>query len=54
MPERAGVAIEDIDMFAGYCLLHERHDGLPALSILRLPPSDAPGLGAEPENNRDL
>ena len=48
VPERAGIAIENIDVFAGYCLLQERHDGRPALSILSLPPPDAPGQGVQP------
>lgn len=47
MPERAGVAIENIEVLAGYCLLQERHDGRPALSILRLAPPDAPGQGMD-------
>ncbi|KAK9845992.1 hypothetical protein WJX81_007901 [Elliptochloris bilobata] len=55
VPERAGVAIEDIDVFAGYVLLHERHSGLPALSILRLPPPAFPHLGAPcPEGHAEL
>ncbi len=42
LPARAGVAVEDIDVFAGHCLIHERRGGLPALSILRLPRPDRP------------
>lgn len=53
LPERPGVTIEDIDVFAGRCLIHERHDGQPALSILRLPRALEPqalGLGSAPES----
>ena len=49
VPERTGVTIEDMEVFAGYCLIQERRDGLPALSILRLPPSAASRAASTPD-----
>ncbi len=31
-----GVAISDVDMFADACVLYQRRDGRPAVSVLRL------------------
>ena len=42
LPARPGIAIEDVDMFDGYAVLWERHDGSPGLSILQLPASGKP------------
>lgn len=49
VPERTGVTIEDMEVFAGYCLIQERRDGRPALSILRLPPSAASRAASTPD-----
>ena len=37
MPERAGVALRDLEVFATHAVLYESHGMKPAVSVLRLP-----------------
>ena len=46
VPEREGVAIEDVDVFQGAVVLYERHEGRPAVTVL----PTAAGLGTGAAN----
>ena len=40
VPQRPGIAITDMGVFAAHAVLYERHQGRPAVSLLRLPLKD--------------